>query len=101
MRAMHSLSCSKYKVLLKEPAGKTISKSDKFKLNLDFTDKSRRIKVKLLSTLACSYEVYLDLGTAAFCFDIVALHFRSLEEFGSLRALSRLKTDVTERICLQ
>ena len=45
MRAMHSLSCSKYKVLLKEPAGKTISKSDKFKLNLDFTDKSRRIKV--------------------------------------------------------
>ena len=45
MRAMHSLSCSKYKVLLKEPAGKTISKGDKFKLNLDFTDKSRRIKV--------------------------------------------------------
>ena len=45
MRAMHSLSCSKYKVLLKEPAGKTISKSDKFKLNLDFTDKARRIKV--------------------------------------------------------
>ena len=47
MRALHSLSCAKYKVLLKEPAGRTISKSDKFKLNIDFTDKSRRIKVPL------------------------------------------------------
>ena len=45
MRSLHSLSCAKYRVLHKEPAGKTISKNDRFKINLDFTDKARRIKV--------------------------------------------------------
>ena len=45
IRSLHSLSCAKYKILLKEPEGKTISKQDKFKLNSNFTDKQRRIKV--------------------------------------------------------
>jgi hypothetical protein len=31
IRLLHSLACAKYKLLLKEPAGKTISKSDVFK----------------------------------------------------------------------
>jgi cullin 1 len=31
VRLLHSLSCAKYKLLLKEPAGKTINKSDTFK----------------------------------------------------------------------
>lgn len=31
IRLLHSLSCAKYKILLKEPASKNISKSDTFK----------------------------------------------------------------------
>jgi hypothetical protein len=30
-RLLHSLSCAKYQILAKEPAGRTISKNDKFK----------------------------------------------------------------------
>jgi len=47
MRTMHSLSCAKYKLLIKQPAGKTISKSDYFRFNADFTDKARRIKLAM------------------------------------------------------
>ena len=46
MRSLHSLSCAKYRILHKEPAGRTISKADRFKINLDFTDKARRIKAR-------------------------------------------------------
>ncbi len=46
-RLLHSLSCAKYKLLLKEPAGRTISKTDKFSFNADFTDRMKRIKVPL------------------------------------------------------
>lgn len=31
VRLLHSLSCAKYQILLKEPAGRSISKTDKFK----------------------------------------------------------------------
>jgi len=31
VRLLHSLSCAKYQILAKEPAGKTINKNDKFK----------------------------------------------------------------------
>lgn len=31
VRLLHSLSCAKYQILTKEPAGRTISKNDKFK----------------------------------------------------------------------
>ncbi|GJP55653.1 hypothetical protein CLOM_g14596 [Closterium sp. NIES-68] len=47
VRLLHSLSCAKYKILLKEPAGKTIDHSDVFAFNPAFTDKMRRIKVPL------------------------------------------------------
>jgi cullin 1 len=30
VRLLHSLSCAKYQILLKEPAGRSISKTDKF-----------------------------------------------------------------------
>jgi cullin 1 len=30
-RLLHSLSCAKYQILAKEPAGRTISKNDKFR----------------------------------------------------------------------
>ncbi|CAH8336681.1 unnamed protein product [Eruca vesicaria subsp. sativa] len=46
-RVLHSLSCSKYKILNKEPATKTISKTDSFEFNSKFTDKLRRIRVPL------------------------------------------------------
>ncbi|XP_022545706.2 cullin-1-like [Brassica napus] len=47
VRVLHSLSCAKYKFLKKEPASKTISKTDSFEFNSKFTDKMRRIKVPL------------------------------------------------------
>ncbi|PNH12956.1 Cullin-1 [Tetrabaena socialis] len=46
-RLLHSLVCAKYKVIKKEPDGKTISKTDKFSFNKRFTDKLRRIKIPL------------------------------------------------------
>ncbi|GFR52348.1 hypothetical protein Agub_g14894 [Astrephomene gubernaculifera] len=46
-RLLHSLVCAKYKIIKKEPEGKTISKSDKFSFNNRFTDKMRRIKIPL------------------------------------------------------
>ncbi|GAB2265216.1 hypothetical protein Dimus_000284 [Dionaea muscipula] len=47
VRLLHSLSCAKYKILIKEPAAKTISPTDHFEFNSKFTDKMRRIKVPL------------------------------------------------------
>ncbi|CAI5514224.1 unnamed protein product, partial [Closterium sp. Naga37s-1] len=44
VRLLHSLSCAKYKILVKKPAGKTIEQSDVFAFNPSFTDKMRRIK---------------------------------------------------------
>lgn len=46
-RLLHSLSCAKYKILLKEPSTKTISKTDKFQFNSKFTDRMKRVKVPL------------------------------------------------------
>lgn len=47
-RLLHSLSCAKYKVLKKEPEGRTIKPSeDVFSFNESFTDKMRRIKIPL------------------------------------------------------
>jgi cullin 1 len=48
-RMLHSLSCAKYKILLKEPASKTVAKTDKFKFNAGFTDRMKRIKVTSIS----------------------------------------------------
>lgn len=46
-RALHSLACAKYKILKKNPEGKTIAQTDTFSFNNAFTDKMRRIKVPL------------------------------------------------------
>ncbi|KAJ4705264.1 cullin 1 [Melia azedarach] len=46
-RVLHSLSCSKYKILDKEPDMKTISQTDSFVFNTKFTDRMRRIKIPL------------------------------------------------------
>ncbi len=45
VRLLHSLSCAKHKVLLKEPSNRTIGKDDSFRLNVKFTDRMRRVKV--------------------------------------------------------
>lgn len=45
VRLLHSLSCAKYKILLKEPSTKTVSQTDVFEFNSKFTDRMRRIKV--------------------------------------------------------
>ena len=53
VRLLHSLSCAKYKILLKEPNTKTISPTDSFEFNSKFTDKMRRIKVFESSYFLC------------------------------------------------
>lgn len=45
VRILHSLSCSKYKILAKDPPGKAPGKNDTFSINMAFTDRMRRIKV--------------------------------------------------------
>ncbi|GER46235.1 cullin 1 [Striga asiatica] len=47
VRVLHSLSCARYKILIKEPNTKTISPSDVFQFNSKFTDKMRRIRIPL------------------------------------------------------
>ncbi|KAJ4727625.1 cullin 1 [Melia azedarach] len=47
VRLLHSLSCAKYKILLKEPNTKTVSQNDYFEFNSKFTDRMRRIKIPL------------------------------------------------------
>ncbi|XVF62608.1 hypothetical protein PTKIN_Ptkin09bG0022000 [Pterospermum kingtungense] len=47
VRLLHSLSCANYKILNKEPSTKTISPTDHFEFNSNFTDKMRRIKIPL------------------------------------------------------
>mmetsp|Transcript_133 Transcript_133/g.406 ORF Transcript_133/g.406 Transcript_133/m.406 type:complete len:742 (+) Transcript_133:275-2500(+) len=47
VRSLHSLACAKYQILLKEPPGKTVAKTDTFIFNDSFTDRLKRIKVPL------------------------------------------------------
>ena len=46
IRILHSLACGKYRILAKEPPGKTINRADVFSINRAFTDRMRRIKVR-------------------------------------------------------
>lgn len=45
-RALQSLSCGKYKILLKEPKSKDISDDDTFQFNAKFTSQLHRIKIQ-------------------------------------------------------
>ncbi|CAF2125578.1 unnamed protein product [Brassica napus] len=47
VRLLHSLSCARYKILVKEPSTKTVSQTDSFEFNAKFTDRMRRIKIPL------------------------------------------------------
>ena len=44
---LHSLSCAKYKVLIKEPATETVSKTDVFEVNSKFTSRTGGVKIPL------------------------------------------------------
>ena len=46
LRLLHSLSLAKFKILGKEPAGKTLSKNDTFFFNEKFVSALRRIRVR-------------------------------------------------------
>ncbi|KAF1787116.1 Cullin protein, neddylation domain [Phytophthora cactorum] len=48
-RIMHSLSCGKYKLLTKTPAGKTISTSDQFAVNKTFASPMRKLRIPMAS----------------------------------------------------
>ncbi|KAF7120678.1 hypothetical protein RHSIM_Rhsim13G0015200 [Rhododendron simsii] len=47
VRLLQSLSCAKYKILIKEPNTKTVTPNDNFEFNSKFTDKMRRIRIPL------------------------------------------------------
>jgi cullin 1 len=51
VRLLHSLSCLKYKILIKEPMSRTISKTDTFEFNSKFTDKMRKIRVNMMRSI--------------------------------------------------
>ncbi|THU47451.1 hypothetical protein C4D60_Mb09t15660 [Musa balbisiana] len=42
---LHSLSCARYKILNKEPNSQTISRTDYFEFNSEFTEEMKRIKI--------------------------------------------------------
>jgi cullin 1 len=48
-RLMHSVSCGKYKLVLKEPEGKSIATTDKFTFNEKFTCKMRKVRIPMAS----------------------------------------------------
>jgi len=48
-RVLHSLSCGKYKVLLKTPSSKTVSEDDKFEANEKFSSKVRNFEIVMAS----------------------------------------------------
>ncbi|KAF8114396.1 hypothetical protein N665_0038s0020 [Sinapis alba] len=47
VRVLHSLSCAKYKILIKEPGTETVSQNDVFELNFRFTARKSRVKIPL------------------------------------------------------
>ncbi|KAL2892031.1 Cullin-1 [Bienertia sinuspersici] len=47
VRVLQSLSCAKYKILLKEPSSRIVSPTDYFSFNSSFTDRMRRIRIPL------------------------------------------------------
>ncbi|KAK8928873.1 Cullin-1 [Platanthera zijinensis] len=47
VRLLHSLSCGKYKILVKEPSTKAVGPNNTFEFNSKFSDKMRRIRVPL------------------------------------------------------
>jgi len=55
-RYMLSLSVGKYRLLLKSPVSKEVNDADTFSVNLEFTDRARRIKVPMLTAKVTQEE---------------------------------------------
>ncbi|KAH9626689.1 hypothetical protein KSS87_021588 [Heliosperma pusillum] len=47
VRVLQSLSCAKYKILIKDPSSRTVTNTDHFSFNSNFTDRMRRIRIPL------------------------------------------------------
>ena len=47
VRCLASLACGKFKVLRKQPEGRSVSTSDSFAYNAAYTDKGRRVRIPL------------------------------------------------------
>jgi cullin 1 len=64
-RLLHSLSCQKFKILLKSSSGKNVSPSDTFKVNFDFTSplKKFRIPMAVLEDVEAVKTVQVERGT--------------------------------------
>lgn len=54
IRVLQSLSCAKYKVLTKEPNTRTVSRTDHFEFNRKFSDRMRRIRVRVILNIVLS-----------------------------------------------
>jgi len=50
-RALQSLACGKYRILLKEPKGRDVDETDSFHCNAEFTSKQLRFKVGTISAV--------------------------------------------------
>ena len=48
-RALHSLSCGKYKLLMKEPMSKSVLATDEFRVNAEFSCKLRTFRIPMAS----------------------------------------------------
>ncbi|CAE6431877.1 unnamed protein product [Rhizoctonia solani] len=55
-RQLQSLACAKYKVLRKHPASRSVSTTDTFTFNYDFTAPLQRIKIQTVASKAESNE---------------------------------------------
>ncbi|KAL8142821.1 hypothetical protein V2J09_015853 [Rumex salicifolius] len=60
VRLLHSLSCGKYRILEKRPNTDTISSTDYFEFNSNFTDKMTRIKIPLPSIKATKMKKFVE-----------------------------------------
>ena len=68
LRLLHSLACAKYKILLKDPPGKNLTKQDSFSMNTKFTSTMRRLKVgNLPLCLPCLSDARQEYKSAASC----------------------------------
>jgi cullin 1 len=47
VRLLYSLACAKYKIILKNPDTTTVSTADDFEINLNFTDKTGKVKIPM------------------------------------------------------
>ncbi|KAG5579959.1 hypothetical protein H5410_050586, partial [Solanum commersonii] len=95
---LQSLSCAKYKILIKEPSNTTVSSSDYFELNSKFTDRMRRIRVPLapVDERKKSRKVLPDQQLVAVCSEQLSSMFKP-----DLKAIKKQMEDLITRDYLE